>query len=316
MAPGGAIYLTVNGALGCSANVSLGIAATTPTVSLSSPSNNQVFLNDVPQFSGVASTAFDAPNTVTVSVYSSSTGSLVQTLTTAAGPGGSFSVAPSGPLPNGLYSAVASQDDPLGQTNNSAPVTFTLGIVAPPVTLKSLGGAPLTSSSPTFKGRAGTRSVDASSVTVSIYPGASASGSPVQSNTGAVNSDGSCSVPVSSPLADGSYTAVARQSTFGTVGSSGPVTFRRQGAWPIPVRGSTWTGTWPVRLPYGRYTATVTQTDDAGHTTATGTHTFRLLKTPRPRSASRSRSAARAWRRFRSVAERQPPQRAPGLCWW
>jgi hypothetical protein len=164
-----------------------------------------------------------------------------------------------------------------------------------------------------------------------------------------VNSDGSFSVPVSSPLADGRYTAVAKQSSFGTVGFSGPVTFRIKAhgpdstltypantgwfagkrikfsgqagtalgdtsevdvqLWPgkraqgrvigtlhIPVRGSTWSGSWPVRLPYGKYTAVATQTDDAGHTTRTGPHTFSLLKTPPttvgfPVSLSRSRMA-------------------------
>jgi hypothetical protein len=347
--PGGAVYLTLNGGLGCTADVSIGIAATTPPIALSSPSDNSVFLSGVPQFSGTASTAFEASNAVTVRVYSSSSGALVQTLTTTAGADGSFSVAPSGPLPNGVYSAVASQQDPLGQTNNSATVTFTLGIVAPPISLNSLGGAPLINSSPTFTGRAGTRVVDAHSVAVLIYSGATASGSPVQASTVAVNPDGSFSVPVPSPLADGRYTAIARQESFGTTGFSNPVTFRVKvhgpdmtfiypassgwnagkfikfsgqagtalgdtseidvqlwrgkraqgnviGTLHVPVRAATWTGTWPVRLPYGKYTAIATQTDDAGHTTTTGAHTFSLVKTaPRtigfPVSLNRARTA-------------------------
>jgi hypothetical protein len=347
VAPGETLSLTVSAvAVGCTADVSMGIAANTPAISLSSPTNNAVFLNGIPQFSGTASTAFDAANGVVVNVYSS-TGALVQTLTTTAGPGGSFSVAPSGPLPNGLYSAVASQEDPFGQVNSSAPVTFTLGIVAPPISLNSLGGAPLTGSSPTFSGRAGTRSVDANSVSVSIDP--SGSSNPVQTLTASVNPDGSFSVPVSSPLADGRYTAVAKQSSFGTAGFSGPVTFRIKAHGPdltltypahtgwfagkritfsgqagtalgdtsevdvqlwqgrraqgkaigtlhIPVRGSTWSGTWPVRLPYGKYTAIATQADDAGHTTTAPAHTFSLLKHPPttigfPVSLSRSRKA-------------------------
>jgi hypothetical protein len=349
LSPGGTVHLTVTAPplLGCSDNVSMGIAASTPPISLTSPSNNAVFLNGVPQFSGVASTAFHASSGVLVQVYSSSTGALVQTLTTTAGPGGSFSVAPSGPLPNGIYSAVASQEDPIGQTNSSAPVTFTLGIVPPPITLNSLGGAPLTNASPTFTGGAGTRSVDANSVSVSIYPGASST--PVQTDTGSVNSGGGFSIPVSSPLADGRYTAVAKQSSFGTAGFSGPVAFRIKAHGPdltltypahtgwfagkrirfsgqagtalgdaseldvqlwqgrraqgkpigtlhIPVRGSTWSATWPVRLPYGKYTAIATQTDDAGHTTTAPAHTFSLLKHPPttigfPVSLSRSRKA-------------------------
>jgi hypothetical protein len=164
-----------------------------------------------------------------------------------------------------------------------------------------------------------------------------------------VNSDGSFSVPVSAGLADGRYTAVAKQSSFGTAGFSGPVTFRIkahgpdltltypahtgwfagkriqfwgqagtalgdgsevdvqlwQGTRPqgaaigtlhIAVRGSTWSGTWPARLPYGKYTAIATQTDDAGHTTTAPAHTFSLVKHPPttvgfPVSLSRSRKA-------------------------
>jgi hypothetical protein len=327
----------------------MGVTATTSAVKLTSPSNGSVFTNGAPQFSGHASTAFNASSTITVQVFSFTSGALVQTLTTTAGPDGSFSAAPNGPLPNGNYLAVASQDDPLGQTNNSAPVSFSLGIIAPSVNLNSLGGAALTTSSPTFTGRAGTRATDANSVTVLIYPGASASGTPVQSTTGSVNSDGSFSVPASSPLADGRYTAIARQSTVGTVGFSSPVTFRIKTHGPgvtfiypassgwdagkhikfsgqagtalgdtssvvvtlrpgkrvagqvigqlhIPVRGTTWSGSWPKRLPYGRYTAIATQTDDAGHTTTTSAHTFSLLKTPPttigfPVSLSRSRTS-------------------------
>jgi hypothetical protein len=49
----------------------------------------------------------------------------------------------------------------------------------------------------------------------------------------------------------------------------------------IPVRGSTWSGTWPRRrLPNGTYTARVIQTDDAGHTTLTSPHTFSIVTAP------------------------------------
>jgi hypothetical protein len=349
VAPGGAIYLTVNGGLGCTANVSIGIAATTPNVALTAPPNGSIFGNGQPQLSGVASTAFDASNGVTVRIFSSATGALVQTLAATAGPGGSFSVVPGSPLPNGQYSAVASQDDPIGQTNNSAPLAFTVQIGAPIVSLNSLGSAPLTTPSPTFTGRADTRAEDARSVSVVIYPGTNVSGTPVQTVSGSVNPDGSFSAPVSSGLADGRYTAVASQSSGGPPGFSGPVTFRIKAhgpdltltypahtgwfagkkitfsgqagtalgdtsevdvqLWPgrraqgkvigtlhIPVRGSTWSGTWPVRLPYGRYTAIATQTDDAGHTTTAPAHTFSLLKHPPatigfPVSLSRSRMA-------------------------
>ncbi len=333
--PGGAIYLTVNGGASCQASVSLGISAATPTVSVTSPVNGSTFTNGEPQFSGIASTAFNASNTVAVRIYSgsSTSGSLVQTVNAAVGSDGSFSVVPSSPLPNGQYTVQASQDDPAGQTNFSVPASFYLNITSPPISLNSLGSKPLLSSSPTFTGTAGTRGIDARSVQIDVYSGSSPTGALVQQDQGSVNSDGTFSVR-SSPLADGRYTAIAGQTAGNTRGFSSPMTFRikahgpattlaypAKGGWDlradvrffgqagtvvgdtpsvvvelwrgklakgrvigklhIPVRGPTWSGSWPKgRLPNGTYTARVMQTDDAGHTTLTAPHTFSIVTAP------------------------------------
>jgi hypothetical protein len=245
----GNVSLTLNGGAtvsggSCTANVSIGIGSATPTVTVSNPSNGSTFTNGLPQFSGTASTAFNASNAVTVRVFSggSTSSPLAQTLTATAGPGGAYSVVPSGTLANGLYTVQASQDDPLGQTNYSVPVSFYLNISGPGLTLNSLGSKPLLSSSPTFTGRAGTRAVDSKSVQIQIYSGSSATGPVVQQDQGSVNSDGSFSVHASSPLADGPYTAVAGQAAGSTRGFSSPMTFRIKAHAPAltlayPVKG-------------------------------------------------------------------------------
>jgi large repetitive protein len=62
-------------------------------------------------------------------------------------------------------------------------------------------------------------------VTVHVYEGATASGTPVQSPSAAPSESGAWTVHASS-LSDGTYTAVAEQSEMGESGSSPPVTFK------------------------------------------------------------------------------------------
>jgi large repetitive protein len=62
-------------------------------------------------------------------------------------------------------------------------------------------------------------------VTVNIYEGTAAGGTPVQSHSASPATTGAWSVGAS-PLADGTYTAVAEQSELGEPGSSPPVTFK------------------------------------------------------------------------------------------
>ena len=247
--PGGGIFLTLNGGVGCMADVTMGIGAGTPNVSVTNPSSGSTFTNGVPEFSGVASAAFDASQTVAVRLYSgsSTSGSLVQTQNASVGPGGSYSVVPSSQLSNGQYTVQASQDDPAGQTNFSAPVTFNLAITGPGITLNSLGSRPLLSSSPTFTGRAGTRGIDTRSVQINVFSGSSATGARVQQYQGSVNSDGTFSVRASPPLADGRYTAVAGQAAGNTRGFSSPMTFRIKAHGPATTLAYPAKGGWDLR---------------------------------------------------------------------
>jgi hypothetical protein len=215
----------------CTASGTITITAVTPPVTLTSPTANSSFTAGQPQFSGAVSRAFDASQSVSVNVYSGSSvsGSPVQTLNTTES-GGSYSVVPSSPLPNGTYTAQAVQDDPANpptgppDANTSSPVTFTLANTGPALTLNSLGSKPLLTSTPTFTGTAGTAAGDSDTVGIAIYAGSTISGSPVRTATGSVGSDGTFSIQ-SPALPDGRYTAVAGQFGNGLPGFSNLTTF-------------------------------------------------------------------------------------------
>ena len=53
---------------------------------------------------------------------------------------------------------------------------------------------------------------------------------------------------------------------------------RRVGKVTTTAHGSSWSSGWPKRLPRGSYTVVAAQRDDAGHTTHTSPHTFKLIK--------------------------------------
>jgi hypothetical protein len=98
----------------------------------------------------------------------------------------------------------------------------------------TLGGPPPNAiagtSQPLFTGLAGTVLGDQSTVTVSVYSGFSATGTPVETMRTTTNTDGSFSVPGTSPLPAGTYTAqVSQADAAGNVGASAPDTFSVSG---------------------------------------------------------------------------------------
>jgi hypothetical protein len=132
---------------------------------------------------------------------------------------------PTTSLPNGQYTAIAEQDDPVGAPNYSSAVTFALANVGPSLTLDSLGSRPLSTSTPTFTGTAGTRQEDGKSLGIAIWSGSSISGPATATVIGSVGSGGRFSIQ-SPSLPDGRYTAVVGQLGNGLVGFSSPMTFR------------------------------------------------------------------------------------------
>ena len=99
---------------------------------------------------------------------------------------------------------------------------------APTVTLTApAAGASMTTHLPIFRGRAGNAVGDTNLVTVKVYAGTSATGTPVQTLTATRQSNNNYSVTASAPLDFGTYTARAeQQDTAGNTGFSSANTFK------------------------------------------------------------------------------------------
>jgi hypothetical protein len=128
-------------------------------------------------------------------------------------------------LGEGTYTAQAEQSDEAGNTGKSATSTFTVDTTAPAVTLTPVA-SPTNDTTPSFSGGAGDASRSTSqSVTLKIYSGSSASGSPIQ--TISVTPTGATwKASVAAALGEGTYTAQAEQSDkAGNIGKSATSTF-------------------------------------------------------------------------------------------
>ena len=114
-----------------------------------------------------------------------------------------------------------------GVGNESTPVAHNWTInAAPAVTLTTpANGSTTTDSTPTYAGAAGNEPGDSTMVTVKVYEGTSATGTPVQTLT-ALRQVTSYSVDGTQPLAEGTYTARAEQTDLaGNTGLSSANTF-------------------------------------------------------------------------------------------
>ena len=225
---------------GSSAANTFAVDAAAPAITLTTPSNGTSTNDPTPTFSGRAGTATGDSATVTVSVYAgtSASGTAVQVLSATRDAAGSWSVDPASPLAEGTYTAKAEQVDGAGNVGASAAATFTVDTTAPAITLTSPpSGSSTDDAAPTFAGTAGAGPTDLPSVTVEVYNGTTASGTPVRTLTATRGTGGSWSVDLSSPLAQGTYTALAAQSDVaGNTGRSAPSTFDVVATVSVPYR--------------------------------------------------------------------------------
>jgi RHS repeat-associated protein len=203
------------------------IKTTPPPVTLTEPTNSSTTNKSKPQFGGAAGNEAGASTTVKVNVYSgaAATGTPVQTLTATAA-GGTWHVTSTMPLASGEYTAQAVQDDAAGNEGKSSANTFTVNTTAPTVTMTTPKiGSETNNTTPTFAGAAGTATGDLSAITVNIYSGATATGTPVEILATTTMGD-AWSVQATTPLFNGEYTAQASQENeAGNVGVSSTVTF-------------------------------------------------------------------------------------------
>jgi hypothetical protein len=146
---------------------------------------------------------------VTIRIYEGETNKQVAEAK-ANGTGGEWKSQPASPeLPvkKAIYTATATQTDTAGNTTTTAPrVSFIVDGEAPTVTLNQ-PRTPSNISAPVFTGAAS----DTTTVTVLIYAGSSATGTPVSKATGTGTGGAWRSAPASPSLSDGRYTALAVQ---------------------------------------------------------------------------------------------------------
>ena len=120
----------------------------------------------------------------------------------------------------------ASQSDSSSNTGLSAAVTFTVDTTAPSIAITSPAAGDYTAGpTPTISGTAGVLSGDSSMVTVNIYAGTAATGSPVQTLTTSVNPVNGAFSVIPATLFQGQYTLQASQGdSAGNTGLSVAVT--------------------------------------------------------------------------------------------
>jgi hypothetical protein len=179
-------------------------------------------------FSGTGGTDANDSTQVTTQVYAVGSSTPVEIASTGVDPDtGSWQLT-GGPLPPGNYTAQSHQTDKSGNVGLSSVIGFTVAsdATAPEVVIEDPGpGAVSLTASPTISGIAGIDPGDVPSVTVEVHRGSSAAGE-LADSVGAPADDGDWSATVG-PLANGTYTVVARQTDVsGNEGVSDPVTFR------------------------------------------------------------------------------------------
>ncbi|MDQ6810642.1 MAG: Ig-like domain-containing protein, partial [Actinomycetota bacterium] len=202
---------------GVSAPVIFTVDTVKPGVTLNAvptPTNNPT-----PTLAGTAGTEEGDSSTVQVTVHEGSLGGPVFAFAAVSKTGGTWSYTTPN-LPDGTYTAQATQADEAGNTGTSEAVKFTVHTTPPPVTLN-----PVTSThdpTPTLEGSAGTGEFDFPTVHVVVHEG-SLSGKEVASGNQSVSA-GSWSY-TTPHLEDGTYTAQATQSDKAGNTGSAQVTF-------------------------------------------------------------------------------------------
>lgn len=213
------------------------VDATAPAPVVASPAAGSSTNDSTPVISGTAGTAPGDLAQLSVRVHAGPSVSdpVAQTLTATRAAGGAWSVTVPAALADGGHAVEALQSDTVGNQGTSAPVTFTVDTSVPVVALtQPAAGARTKSTTPTFAGTAGAAPGDLPGVTVQLFGGTSAAGTPVQTRSATAGIGGSWSVDATA-LAQGTYTAVARQSdSAGNSGTSAPVTFAVDTTAPAP----------------------------------------------------------------------------------
>jgi hypothetical protein len=200
---------------------------TPPAVQVTAPADGSRIRTTTPVISGTAGTEPDDLPAITVRIYngSTATGTPRQTLTTNAS-GGLWSVAAAA-LPQNTFTVQATQSDAAGNIGTSNSATFVVDTAAPVVRITTpANNTTITSPTPfSVTGTAGTAAGDLDGITLNVYAGTSATGTPIRTLT-TTASAGTYSV-LMADLGVGTYTLRASQSdAAGNTGNSNSVVVR------------------------------------------------------------------------------------------
>nr|WP_258191977.1 retention module-containing protein [Shewanella morhuae] len=166
---------------------------TAPTITVDAPDETQ---DTTPTITG----STDAPPGSTITIVVTDSTGAEQTLTTTVNPDGTYSVDVISPLAEGPITATATVTDPAGNTG-TATDDGNVDITAPNITVDAPDNTQDTT--PTITGSSNATPGSAITIVVTDNTGAE------QTLTTTVNEDGTYAVDVTTPLAEGDYTAVA-----------------------------------------------------------------------------------------------------------
>ncbi len=217
-----------------------------PVVTITAPADGARVATATPAISGVAGVLPGDLAPVTVRIYAGAvaSGPVLRTLTVnRAAVTGAWSATPAA-LADGTYTARAQQDDSFLNSGFSAPVTFTIDTVAPAPTITVPAAGATVGPTPVISGAAGNATGDATTLSVNVYAGATATGAPVRTLT-ATRTGATWSVTTSPALAGGTYTARATQTDdVGHSGLSNARTFVVDATAPAPTILQPTAGQW------------------------------------------------------------------------
>jgi hypothetical protein len=200
------------GNVGKTGTASFRVDTTAPAPSVTGPKAGEKLKSSLVDFHGGAGNATGDGAEVTVEIFkgeSTAAANFEQSFTVARS-GSGWSSGGKGPrLSNGTYTVRVTQSDSVGHVGASPPVTFEVASPAPSVTLHELPRF-IGNATPSFAGSAEISSDAKPEVTLKIWRGRSASGSMVESASGAATGAAWSLGPVGA-LLDGTYTAQAEQ---------------------------------------------------------------------------------------------------------
>jgi hypothetical protein len=201
------------------------------SITITSPQAGTVTNNPTPRFEVLSHEEGNGEVTLKILEGETTKGAKLQELSMKSSSFGIWEVTAEH-LHDGVYTAQASET---GAATNSEPVTFTVDTTPPAVTITSpANGSSTVSGSQTVTGSGGLERGDASSVTVELFGGPTATAPAVEALILPVSSGGWSGT--FGGLSPGTYTARAEQSDdAGNVGMSAPTTFTVTTPPPPPV---------------------------------------------------------------------------------